>query len=789
MFLNNVREHAKQLRRRYGRYASLALQGALSILVPGGQHLAEVVRIGFESLEEIDRELDPSHILLQEIAATDQTALLELLGQINNPESRRMLLQLCSLASSGTCFGVPPEESQSLIQQVVANHLAHDPTLREFQHKLCTIQLQMDVVHREVKQLYQHHNELSEVVKHLATLTLRLYEPEPYDGHYQKYPDDYAAMSLLRPRAIEALREQNSNAAIQTLQAMRTLNPHSKGATLLEVSMAANQQPLQLANVLSPLQASNGQFAAEAQTLEQAYILDTTPREPEPPVQQSPEEGIADLELSQELTSTSFEPEASSSQEQPTQLSQESETNTIETTQLETTEEAIAEEHQQQHSKEEHGSLGENNDPPLEHIDTTSLPVPDEEQPIEPRAEPETAFEEPAGKPIVSIEPGVLFPLKELFQAVQPLEPSSVTKNPSEQHVLQQAKRAEEQGAYPEALQIFQKMVQKYPESTELYHSLFSLYAKTQQFDPAWVLCDLIMMSGTITPEQNEYYEWGRLQRNARIENPISEELLLQHICHPHLHPKLMQIFALLFEHTHSSFSQALDSFGIEKDQKHIQTSPWKDWLVELSLVLRIQTPRIYKTSHVSRIQGLNSHPPAVALGASGLNNWEKERQFAELTRTLACLRPEWFWSCLFHDTFETLFTALLELYYYKFKSTTHINRVNVVKGTIAKHLDPSLHQQIGKLIEESRASIDERTPRLYTSGAVNTVNRLTLCIVGDIRQTLTTIQSQYNSSQPTSFEGQKLALLRYATSQNYTATREHLGIAVTSSHEQQQAE
>lgn len=276
--LHFLKQQAHQLHHRYGAYASFGVRTILSVFVPGGEKIANLLSLSFEAVELIGGKAEANKRLEEEVDKLGQEIELlhKVLEQLEHRDMHRLLIQCCSMTASGSSFGRSPNQTQELVQQFTIRKLAeqNQSTLRRFQHDISQIRIEVGTLSSEVSSLYQEHTQLEEVVKHLTKLTLQLYQPEQYPLPHSHSIPVYQQLAMARLQAVQALQEKKPNHLLQVAHSVQPFADNSPVGGLMEMTAHAMQTPFHIERVLSPLEKGISKEIGLASELYKAFQAD-----------------------------------------------------------------------------------------------------------------------------------------------------------------------------------------------------------------------------------------------------------------------------------------------------------------------------------------------------------------------------------------------------------------------------------------------------------------------------------------------------------------------------------
>lgn len=183
------------------------------------------------------------------------------------------------------------------------------------------------------------------------------------------------------------------------------------------------------------------------------------------------------------------------------------------------------------------------------------------------------------------------------------------------------------------------------PHRAESYKLLRRLYTEARLPDPAWCLCQALVVLDLAEPDERRFYERHRADNAAPAQMVLDEADWTSRIIHPDADPLLTTIFALIQPTIVRARTQSLEELGFDPAYRvdlAAQPYPVCQTIYYAQGVFGFEAPPVFQnTNDPAGLGFLHAHVPAVVLGNAAFDDAVPNQSLAfAVGRHMTYFRP-----------------------------------------------------------------------------------------------------------------------------------------------------
>jgi len=192
------------------------------------------------------------------------------------------------------------------------------------------------------------------------------------------------------------------------------------------------------------------------------------------------------------------------------------------------------------------------------------------------------------------------------------------------------------------------QMLRQNPYRVSSYKLLRRLFTEARRPDPAWCLCQVLVVLNLADPDEERFYRRHRSENAAPAQAVLDEEDWATHISHEDADPLVTRIFAVIQPTIIRARTQPLASLGYdERFRLNLAEQPYAilQMLHYTQGVFGFEAPPVYQNPNdPSGLGFLHASTPSIVLGVAAFENSVPSQSLAFVAgRHLTYFRPGYY--------------------------------------------------------------------------------------------------------------------------------------------------
>ena len=192
------------------------------------------------------------------------------------------------------------------------------------------------------------------------------------------------------------------------------------------------------------------------------------------------------------------------------------------------------------------------------------------------------------------------------------------------------------------------QMLRLNPYRVESYKLLRRLYTEARRPDPAWCLCQVLVVLNLADPDEERFFRRHRSENAAPAQEVLTEDDWAAYLSHEDADPLVTRIFALIQPTIIRARTQPLANLGYDETFRlnlAEQPYPVLQMLYYAQGVLGFEAPPVYQNPNDPAGLGfLHAHTPSIVLGTAAFDSSVPSQSLAFVAgRHLTYFRPGYY--------------------------------------------------------------------------------------------------------------------------------------------------
>ncbi len=325
------------------------------------------------------------------------------------------------------------------------------------------------------------------------------------------------------------------------------------------------------------------------------------------------------------------------------------------------------------------------------------------------------------------------------------------------------------------------------PYRSESYQLLRRLYTEVKRADPAWCLCQALVVLKLAEPDEERFFNRMRADTAAPAQDSFTAEDWLSRVIHEDADPLLTSLFALIGRAVLGKRGQPLEALGYDaRYAVDLAQHPYpiSQTLHYASGVLGVDAPPTFENSNdPGGLSFLHTHVPSIVLGRAALTAEVPPQAAAFIAaRHLTYFHPGMYIRHLIPSGtgLKAWLFAAIKLIAPQFPVAAQMEGpVKEAHEALDKAMEGQRRDQLARIVSKLLEGGGALDLKKWVAGIDLTADRVGLIVCHDLETAAEIIRASDESSSAVGSQERLKQLVLYSVNEKYFALRQRLGIAV----------